>query len=123
MKESILYGIIVLLGLVAVNGVGLTTFWLGEHLHSQNAAPITVADQEKVEIDPPEFHLVVKEAAENLDCPTGVVAGPDWIASNRELILVTKLPDAGTPSLVSLSGSPVDYDCSDRAPASVKETY
>ena len=36
MREVILYGIIVLLGLVTVNGIGVTTFLLGEQiLHSQ----------------------------------------------------------------------------------------
>ena len=42
MREVILYGIIVIAGLVAVNGVGVTTFLLGEHLfHSQRVGPTT----------------------------------------------------------------------------------
>ena len=47
MRQSILFGIIILIGLVAVNGVGITTFLLGEHLHSHKTGPATVADQEK----------------------------------------------------------------------------
>jgi hypothetical protein len=42
MREVILYGMIVLFGLAAVNGVGITTFLLGEHLfHSQEVGSTT----------------------------------------------------------------------------------
>ena len=45
MREAILYGIIVLLGLVAMNGVGITTFLLGEQIfNSQEIGPTTVAE-------------------------------------------------------------------------------
>ena len=45
MREVILYGIIVIAGLVAVNGVGVTTFLLGEHLfHNQEIGPTTNAE-------------------------------------------------------------------------------
>jgi len=44
MREVILYGIIVIAGLVAVNGVGVTTFLLGEHLfHSPESGSTTGA--------------------------------------------------------------------------------
>jgi hypothetical protein len=44
MREVVFYGIIVLLGLVVVNGVGITTFLLGEQiLHSHEAGPTSGA--------------------------------------------------------------------------------
>ena len=117
MKQPILYGIIVLFGLVAVNGVGITTFLLGEHLHSQKSSPTTAADQEKAGTGTPEFQLVVKESGVNLDCSTGVMTGQDQIPSTLELALLTNLPDVRTTSLVSMSGCPV-------GPAdTVRETY
>ena len=48
MGQSVLYGIIIVFGSVAVNGVGITTFLLGEHLHSHKTGPSAVNEQKKV---------------------------------------------------------------------------
>ena len=119
MKQASLYGIIILVGVVAVFGTGIATFVLGERLRSQKAVPTSIPELESVSSDIKEFQLVVKETEMNLECLPEQVTEGDQGHPAFKVILVNELPDLNAPDLVSFSGCPLADRCSNRA----AETY
>jgi len=118
-KQVSLYGIIILVGVVAVFGTGIATFVLGERLRSQKAVPTSIPELESVSGDIKEFQLVVKETEVNFECLPEQITDRDQDPPDFKVILVNELPDLNAPDLVSFSGCPLTDRCPDRA----VETY
>ena len=119
MKQVSLYGIIILVGVVAVFGTGIATFVLGERLRSQKAVPTSIPELESVSGDIKEFQLVVKETEVNFECLPEQTTERDQGPPDFRVILVNELPDLNAPDLVSFSGCPLTERCSNRS----AETY
>jgi len=119
-KQVSLYGIIILVGVVAVFGTGIATFVLGERLRNQKAVPTSIPELESVSSDIKEFQLVVKETEVTFECrPEQITERGDQGPPDFKVILVNELPDLNAPDLVSFSGCPLTEKCSNRA----AETY
>ncbi len=119
MKQVSLYGIIILVGVVAVFGTGIATFVLGERLRNQKAVPTSIPEVESVSSELKEFQLMVKETEVNFECRPEQITERDQGPPDFKVILVNELPDLNAPDLVSFSGCPLTERCSNRA----AETY
>ena len=123
MRLLILYGTIILFGLMAAIGVGLVTFLLGERLSSHRAAPISISGSEPVGTEAKEFQLVVKETEVNFECPAGPIFEQQRVSPHLEVVLVNEPPDLRVTELVSMSGCPLSDSYPHHSTTCLKQTY
>ena len=122
MKQTGLFGIIILVGAVAVAllGTGIATFAWDGGLRHQNVRVVSIPELESVSGEMKEFQLVVKEPTVKLECRRPeLMSEREQSLPDFEIILVTELPDPHAPALVSFSGCPLADTCANRA----AETY
>jgi hypothetical protein len=121
MKQVSLYGIVVLVGAVALAlfGTGIATFPWGEGLRHQKVMAVSIPELESVTGEVKEFQLVVKEAEVNLECRPELMSEREQPLPDFKVILVNELSNPHAPELVSFSGCPLTDRCANRA----AETY
>lgn len=122
MKKATLYGIVILVGAIALGlfGTGIATFARGEDLlRRQKDMAVTIPALEPVNGEMKAFQLVVKEPVARFVCRPELMNEPEQPLPDFELILVNLLPDRPAPELVTFSGCPLADTCSRRA----AETY
>ena len=122
MKKTALYGIVILVGAIALAlfGTGIATFARGEDLlRRQKDMAVSIRELGSVSGETKAFQLVVKEPEVTFVCRPELMNKGEQPLPEFELILVNDLPDRPAPELVSFSGCPLTDRCANRT----AETY